>query len=77
MRAEIAEVLRTVFQLDDSFVLEGTMSYDDVPGWDSVGHMNLVNELESRYDIILEIDEIVELGSVMAIEEMVTRKRNA
>lgn len=77
MADDVAEVFRVVFQLDNSFVLEGAMSYDDVPGWDSVGHMNLVNELESRFNISLEMEEIVDLDSVQAVEDLVARKNSA
>lgn len=73
---EIREVFRTVFQLDDGFPLQGSMSFDDVPGWDSVGHMNLVTELESRFDLSLEMDEIVGLDCVHAVGHLVATKRN-
>ena len=76
MPDEIAEIFQTVFQLDDGFQLQGSMSFDDVPGWDSVGHMNLITELESRFDISLDMDEIVGLDSVSAVQELVTTKRN-
>jgi acyl carrier protein len=33
------------------------------PEWDSVGHMALVAELEDRFGISLEIDEIVGMSS--------------
>lgn len=33
------------------------------PEWDSVGHMVLVAELENRFGIILETDEIVGMSS--------------
>ena len=33
------------------------------PEWDSVGHMALVAELEDRFGISLEIDEIVGISS--------------
>jgi len=76
MPDEIVEVFQAAFQLDDGFQLQGSMSFDDVPGWDSVGHMNLVTELESRFDISLDMDEIVGLDSVNAVQELVAAKRN-
>lgn len=76
MLDEIVEVFQTVFQLDDGFQLQGSMSFDDVPGWDSVGHMNLVTELESRFDVSLDMDEIVGLDSVNAVQELVAAKKN-
>ncbi|MHC4177354.1 MAG: acyl carrier protein [Planctomycetota bacterium] len=76
MPDEVVEVFRAAFQLDDGFQLQGSMSFDDVPGWDSVGHMNLVTELESRFDISLDMDEIVGLDSVNAVQELVATRKN-
>ena len=75
MAPEVAEVFRRVFQLQDHFSLDGQMTYTDVPGWDSVGHLNLVNELEQRFGIAFEVEEIVELDSVGKVFEVVASKR--
>lgn len=37
--------------------------YQDVPAWDSVGHMGLINEIEDAFDIQLEADDIVDFNS--------------
>ncbi|WP_281228035.1 acyl carrier protein [Flavobacterium aquiphilum] len=42
--------------------LEG-LKYQDVIGWDSIGHMNLISELEEGFDIMLETDDIVDFSS--------------
>lgn len=42
--------------------LEG-LKYQDVPAWDSVGHMGLISELEDTFDIQFETDDIVDFGS--------------
>ena len=42
--------------------LEG-LKYQDVPSWDSVGHMGLISEIEDAFDIQFETDDIVELNS--------------
>ncbi len=77
MRNEVADVFRSVMQLDGSFVLEDQMSFQDVPGWDSVGHMNLISELESRFGFTLDMDEIVAIDSFGAVCELVGRKQAA
>lgn len=41
--------------------------------WDSVGHMALVAELEERFGIALEIDDIVALNSFSASIEILRR----
>jgi acyl carrier protein len=39
------------------------LKYQDVPAWDSVGHMGLISELEDAFDIQFETDDIVDFGS--------------
>lgn len=39
------------------------LKYQDVPSWDSVGHMTLVSELEDAFDIQFETDDIVDFNS--------------
>jgi len=70
----IATAFRTAMRLDDGFAIEDRMGFDDIPGWDSIGHMNLVSELESCLGLALEMDEIVALDSVGAVRRLVARK---
>lgn len=42
--------------------LEG-LKYQSVPGWDSVGHMSLVAAIEDAFDIMMEMDDIIDLSS--------------
>ena len=39
------------------------LKYQDVPTWDSVGHMGLVSELEDAFGIQFETDDIVDFNS--------------
>ena len=39
------------------------LKYQDVPSWDSVGHMGLISELEDAFDIQFETDDIVDFSS--------------
>ena len=39
------------------------LAYQDVPSWDSVGHMGLISELEDAFDIQFETDDIVDFNS--------------
>lgn len=40
-----------------------TLEYQSVEGWDSVGHMNLMAELEDEFDIMLDTDDIIDFSS--------------
>ena len=71
MDDEVSRLFHDVFQLDAGFQLEPGMSFDDVPGWDSIGHMNLVNEIESRFGVSLEMDVIINLDSVQAVQDII------
>ena len=39
------------------------LSYQDIPEWDSVGHMALMTELEEVFDVELDIDDIIDFTS--------------
>ncbi len=39
------------------------LSYQSIPAWDSVGHMDLVAELEDAFEITLETDDIIDFNS--------------
>lgn len=39
------------------------LNYQDIPAWDSVGHMALVAEIEDVFDIMLETDDIIDFSS--------------
>lgn len=39
------------------------LEYQSVSGWDSVGHMQLVAELEDAFDIMMDTDDIIDLSS--------------
>ena len=51
----------TAFEIDES-QLPG-LQYQDVESWDSIGHMNLVAELEDTFDIEMETDDIIDFSS--------------
>jgi len=39
------------------------LEYQGVPEWDSVGHMSLVSALEEAFDIMMDVDDILEFSS--------------
>jgi len=39
------------------------MAYGQHAAWDSVGHMTLVAHLEEAFDIMMEMDDIIDLSS--------------
>lgn len=39
------------------------LKYQSIPAWDSVGHMSLVAAIEDAFDIMMEMDDIIDLSS--------------
>lgn len=39
------------------------LKYQDVPGWDSIGHMSLIAALEELFDIMMDTDDIIDFSS--------------
>jgi acyl carrier protein len=65
----VALVFRKVFDFDSRrFTLDTTP--ENVPNWDSVGHMNLVAQLEAEFGLQFEVDEIMEMSSAAKIIEI-------
>lgn len=52
----------TVFEIGAD-QLTDALEYQSITPWDSVGHMALMAELEDQFDIMLEMDDIVDFGS--------------
>jgi acyl carrier protein len=50
------------FEIDKTQIGEGLV-YQSIPLWDSVGHMGLIAALEAEFDIMLEMDDVVNFGS--------------
>ncbi len=39
------------------------LKYNDIPEWDSIGHMTLMSALEEAFNITLETDDIIDFSS--------------
>ena len=49
------------------------LTYRSIPEWDSIGHMALVVALESKYDIMLDTNDILDLSSLKVAKEILSR----
>lgn len=49
------------------------LSYDSIPEWSSVAHMDLILTLEAEYGISITDDVILELTSIAAIRDYLAR----
>ena len=61
-KAKYDAIFIEVFEINLSDLTDD-LEYQSIPSWDSVGHMSLMAELEDAFDIMLEMDDIVDFGS--------------
>ena len=60
------EKLKKIFI--ESLSIEGnkfteSLEYNDIPEWDSIGHMTLMSGLEEGFKITIDTDDIVDFSS--------------
>lgn len=49
------------------------IKYNEYPGWDSVGHMTLIAALETEFDCMLEMDDILDMSSFAKAVEIMSK----
>ncbi len=69
------EVMSRVFGVGRNQIDEAT-SNGSLPEWDSMGHMNLIMELEATYSVSLSPDDALKMTDVASIKRIL-RDRGA
>jgi acyl carrier protein len=41
-----------------------SLKYQGIPEWDSISHMVLITNLEEKFDISIETDDVIDMSSV-------------
>ena len=49
------------------------IKYNEIPEWDSIGHMTLMSGLEDGFKISMETDDIVEFSSFKKVYEILDK----
>jgi acyl carrier protein len=70
---QLTEIFRDLFD-DEALVLSPEMTAADVPGWDSVNHMNLIVAAEVKFGITFRTAEIESLRNVGHFVEVIQSK---
>jgi acyl carrier protein len=76
VQSQVRDILADVLDLPDLTVTEQTTA-EDVEGWDSFNHINIVVALESRFGIKFHTAEVEELRNVGDLMELVEKKLKA
>ena len=71
--AKVQQAMHETFDIDPHSISLETRP-DDVPNWDSVGHLSLASNLDRVFGISLDVDEIMEMENVRDIVRVVQSK---
>ena len=52
------------------------LKYLEIDEWDSVGHMSLIAEIESAFDIMMDTDDILDFESFSKGKDILEEKYN-
>ena len=66
------KVFIETFSISES-ELTDDLKYNSIPEWDSVGHMGLIVELEEVFDIMMEMDDIINFSSYKKGFELIAK----
>jgi acyl carrier protein len=47
----------------DAKKFDEKIKYNDIPEWDSIGHMTLMSDLEDGFNISIDTDDIIDFSS--------------
>ena len=70
---ELKTVLLETLQLDDWDLRDETKA-SEVPGWDSLSHVNVIMAVEKRFHIRFKTSEVLKLKSIGDLQRLVTVK---
>jgi acyl carrier protein len=70
---KVQGAFKSVFDVDPQLLTLET-SAGDIPGWDSLGHLSLTNQLEQTFGITFTVDELMEMENVREIVRIVSAK---
>ena len=59
----LQELFRQVFN-DDALLLTDGTTANDIPGWDSVAHLNLMFSIEEHFGVMFSGNELAEFKNI-------------
>ena len=66
------QAFKTAFDIEES-ILGAELKYESIQQWDSIGHMQLIAELEDSFEISMEMDDIIDFSSYEKGKEILVK----
>lgn len=71
--AKLNEIFRDVFD-DDSITVTETTTANDIKAWDSLEHINLIEAVESEFNMQFQMREVSGMKNVGEMADIVTAR---
>lgn len=65
------EIFKKVFSISDEMV--ESLTFQGIEQWDSVGHMELISEIEDTFGIMIDTDDIIDFSSFEKGKEILSK----
>ena len=75
IKIKVIDVISNVFNIEKSKINQ-KMDSNNMDGWDSLKHMNLIIALEEEFNINFQDFEIIQINSFKKIIEVITGRQN-
>ncbi len=61
-KEEYIKAFKSSLTISDEIFTE-ELKYNEIPEWDSIGHMTLISGIEDEFKISIETDDVINLSS--------------
>ncbi len=69
---KIVAVFAKVLGLPEDEIVD-ELRYSSIPQWDSIAHMSVIADLEDAYDIMIDMDDVVDMNTVGKAREIIAK----
>ena len=70
---KLQEIFLECLDIKEDKFNEG-LKYNEIPEWDSIGHMSLISAIEEKFSITMETDDIIDFNSFQKGQEILESK---
>jgi len=70
---KLKKVILDVLELDD-FDMKDETTADQIPGWDSLNHINVILEVEKEYNLKFKGIEILKIKNIGELQQLIDSK---
>lgn len=69
---DLRDTFRSALDLPEDVDVDG-LGYREIDQWDSMAHMVLIAQLEDRFDVMLDTDDVIDMSSFTRAVEILQK----